>query len=34
MWIPQAGEAAWVRPEGRKSYFVGHVKTLRYAFVS
>jgi hypothetical protein len=33
MLIPMAGEAAWVRPEGRKAYFVGHVKTLRYGFL-
>jgi len=30
MLIPMAGEAAWVRPEGRRAYFVGRVKTLRY----
>jgi hypothetical protein len=30
MLIPMTGEAAWVRPEGRKVYFVGHVKTLRH----
>ena len=33
MLIPMAGEAAWVRPEGRKVYFVGHVKKLRYEFL-
>jgi hypothetical protein len=33
MLIPMAGEAAWVRPEGRKAYFVGHVKKLRYEFL-
>lgn len=32
MLIPMAGEAAWVRPEGRKVYFVGQVKKLRYVF--
>ena len=32
MLIPMVGEAAWVRPEGRKAYFVGQVKTLRYEF--
>lgn len=32
MLIPMAGEAAWVRTGGRKVYFVGHVKTLRYEF--
>jgi hypothetical protein len=30
MLMPMTGEAAWVRPEGRKVYFVGHVKTLRH----
>jgi hypothetical protein len=30
MLIPMTGEAAWIRPEGRKVYFVGHVKTLRH----
>jgi hypothetical protein len=33
MLIPMAGEAAWVRPTGRKAYFVGHVKKLRYEFL-
>lgn len=33
MLIPMTGEAAWVRPEGRQAYFVGHVKALRYAFL-
>ncbi|OGB81423.1 MAG: hypothetical protein A2496_14110 [Burkholderiales bacterium RIFOXYC12_FULL_60_6] len=33
MLIPMAGEAAWMRPEGRKVYFVGHVKKLRYEFL-
>ncbi len=28
--VPMTGEAAWVRPEGRKVYFVGHVKKLSY----
>ena len=32
MLIPMAGEAAWVRPEGRKPYFVGQVKKLSYGF--
>ena len=32
MLIPMAGEAAWVRPGGRKAYFVGHLRTLRYDF--
>jgi hypothetical protein len=33
MLIPMTGEAAWVRPEGRKAYFVGHVKKLRHKFL-
>ena len=33
MLIPMTGEAAWVRPEGRKAYFVGHLKKLSYEFV-
>jgi hypothetical protein len=33
MLIPMTGEAAWVRPEGRKVYFVGQVKKLRYELV-
>lgn len=32
MLIPMAGEAAWIRPEGRKAYFVGKVKKLNYEF--
>lgn len=32
MLIPMAGEAAWVRPIGRKAYFVGQVQKLRYEF--
>ena len=27
------GEAAWVRPDGRKAYFIGKVKKLRYEFM-
>jgi len=34
MLIPMSGEAAWVRPEGRKAYFVGHVKNLSYELLS
>lgn len=30
MLIPMTGEAAWVRPEGRKPYFLGRVKKLSY----
>lgn len=33
MLSPMTGEAAWERPEGRKVYFVGQVKKLRYAFL-
>ena len=33
MLIPRVGEVAWERPEGRKAYFVGHVKNLRYEFL-
>jgi hypothetical protein len=33
MRIPMDGEAAWVRPEGRRVYFVGHVKKLSYEFL-
>lgn len=33
MLIPMTGEAAWVRPEGRKVYFVGHIKQLSYEFL-
>jgi hypothetical protein len=33
MLIPMTGEAAWVRPDGRKVYFVGHVEKLSYEFV-
>jgi hypothetical protein len=30
MLIPMSGEAAWIRPDGRKTYFHGSVKTLTY----
>ena len=33
MLIPMTGEAAWVRPDGRKAYFVGHAKQLSYEFL-
>lgn len=33
MLIPMRGEAAWVRPEGRTVYFVGHVEKLNYEFL-
>ena len=32
MSIPMTGEAAWLRPEGRKAYFVGKVGGLSYEF--
>jgi len=32
MTVPFAGEVAWVRPEGRKSYFLGTVTSLSYEF--
>lgn len=32
MLIPMTGEAAWILPEGRKVYFVGHVTKLSYEF--
>jgi hypothetical protein len=34
MLVPMTGEAAYVRPEGRNSYFVGNVKTLSCEFCS
>ena len=33
MLIPMTGEAAWVRPDGRRAYFVGHVKKSSYEFL-
>lgn len=32
MTVPLTGEVAWMRPEGRKSYFVGTVSSLTYEF--
>lgn len=32
MTVPFTGEVAWVRPEGRKSYFLGTVTSLSYEF--
>lgn len=32
MTVPFAGEVAWVRSDGRKSYFLGSVTTLTYEF--
>jgi hypothetical protein len=33
MLLPMTGEAAWMRPEGRKAYFVGHVRKLSHEFL-
>lgn len=33
MLIPRVGEAAWLRPEGRRPYFVGTVSSMRYEFL-
>lgn len=33
MTVPMRGEAAWVRPDGRKTYFHGTVKTLTYQWL-
>lgn len=33
MLLPMTGEAAWLRPDGRKVYFVGKVKKLSYDFL-
>jgi len=32
MTVPIAGEAAWIRPEGRKPYFRGTITSLSYEF--
>jgi hypothetical protein len=34
MLIPMAGEATWIRSDGRKTYFHGTVKTLTYEWAS
>ena len=34
MTVPFTGEVAWMRPEGRKPYFVGTVTGLVYEFVA
>jgi len=31
--VPLTGEVAWLRPEGRKSYFVGTVTSLTYEYL-
>ena len=33
MLLPMTGEAAWMRPGGRKPYFVGQVKKVSYEFL-
>jgi hypothetical protein len=30
--VPLAGEVAWMRPEGRKPYFIGTVTSLAFEF--
>ena len=32
MTVPITGEAAWLRPEGRKPYFLGKITSLTYEF--
>jgi hypothetical protein len=32
MIVPSLGEAAWIRPEGRKPYFHGALTSLAYEF--
>ncbi len=32
MLVPMTGDVAWMHPTGRKSYFVGSVKQLKYEF--
>jgi len=32
MMVPTRGEAAWLRPEGRKPYFIGNLTSLVYDF--
>ncbi len=34
MTVPTRGEAAWLRPEGRRTYFLGTVASLSYEFAS
>ncbi len=33
MMVPTRGEVAWMRPEGRQSYFIGNLTSLAYGFV-
>lgn len=30
MTVPLTGEVAWIKPEGRKPYFIGNVTALNY----
>jgi hypothetical protein len=32
MLLPCTGEAAWIRPEGRRAYFVGHLTRVNHEF--
>jgi hypothetical protein len=32
MQVPLSGEVAWLRPEGRRSYFAGTAGALSYEF--
>jgi hypothetical protein len=32
MLLPLSGEAAWLGPQGRRPYFVGHVTSLSCEF--
>ena len=32
MMVPTVGEAAWLRPEGRKPYFIGTLTSMAYEF--
>jgi hypothetical protein len=34
MTVPLTGEAAWIRPEGRKPYFRGTLTSVRYEFAT
>ena len=32
MMVPTRGEAAWMRPEGRRPYFIGNLRSMVYTF--
>jgi len=34
MTVPMTGEAAWVQPDGRKTYFLGSVKSITFEFAA